>query len=718
MAERIEMKKLNKKSVSKARFFKVWMLLAFTFIVSACTEQVPNNTQKQEAEKSLAWINFQNNIQNRVVGAEGFSVFLYPLLVENCSQCHNEVGSVSPMFAHEDASVAQTEVVSNQKISFSNTANSRIVVKVRDEFHYCWSECEANALSLQTAINQWLDDSIGKGNTTPSAYIINSTTQTLADGVLDAGIQRYDDQVIAFYEFKEGSGNVANDTSGVTPALNLTLDGPVWAAGQGIEIQTGIAIGTAVDSKKLFDQIVGGPTATQEFSIEAWVIPANVTQEGPARIVTYSDGTQNRNFTMGQQTYDYAFRNRNDSPDISTNGTPALQTINAEQVLQASQQHVVMTYSAIEGRKIYVNGLLKISETNNAATLNNWDSNFTFAIGNETTNNRLFMGVVQLVAIHKRALSLDQVTQNFEAGVGVKFTLRFDVSQTLGQPGNYIQFEVSEFDRYSYLFNKPVFISAAPNGFRVKNVEVAVNGQIPVAGQTWRNIDTTITQNEQPLFDMAAVIRKDLGPEADQFSIFFEILGDKENIIIELSPFDILPQEVLDVAPRTGVRTFEQITNAMATVTGVDVNTGSVKQTYLELKQQLPSLPSLNGFLASHQVGISKLALEYCDVLVDSPVLRDQFFGVNSFDFNAPVSTALANTVQVDQMVQRLMDKIIGINLSNQPDTMMMRQELNNLITDLSVSCSSPSVCDAVRTRSIVKASCAAVLGSAAFTLK
>ena len=36
-----------------------------------------------------------------------------------------------------------------------------------------------------------------------------------------------------------------------------------------------------------------------EYSIEAWVVPANVTQEGPARIISYSAGDSNRNFTLG-----------------------------------------------------------------------------------------------------------------------------------------------------------------------------------------------------------------------------------------------------------------------------------------------------------------------------------------------------------------------------------------------------------------------------------
>ncbi len=697
---------------------KQWVLLAIILVISACTEQLSNMSKNNNQQTNNGVTQAYSQIQLIMNEVDGFAITLYPLLTENCATCHGAGGTAAPAISHQDVTLAQAEVMDNQKTSFSNPANSRIVLKLRNEFHYCWSVCEDNALQLQTAIEKWATFIGETGGNGPPANMISSTSLTLADGVLGGGTQRYSDQLIAFYEFKEGTGNIARDTSGVTPALDLTLDGPAWAAGQGIEIQSGIAVGTPETSRKLYDHIAGDPTATHEYSVEAWVIPANVTQEGPARLVTYSDGTQQRNFTMGQQLYSYAFRNRSDSPDISPNGTPALQTENAEEVLQASQQHVVMTFSQTEGRKIFVNGVIKSVESNSANTLTSWDASHTFAVGNETTNNRLFMGVVQLVAIYKTALTPDQVMQNFDAGVGQKFSMKFDVSSVLEQADNYIQFEVSELDRYSYLFNKPIFMSATPNGFRVKNVQVAVNGQIPVAGQTWRNINTSITRKEQPLFDMAAVISKDAGPETDQFAIVFEILGDKENVIVEEPPSTPVPLDILDTSPRAGVRTFEQVTHTMATITGVDANAGGVKSTYLDLKQQLPSLPNLNGFLASHQVGIAKLALEYCDTMIESNTLRAQFFSASGFNFESPVSNAFSNTGQVDQLIATLIDKMLGVGLTNQPDSQLVRQELMSLINDLTVGCNNASQCDATRTKSVVKASCAAVLGSAALTIQ
>ena len=63
-------------------------------------------------------------------------------------------------------------------------------------------------------------------------------------------------------------GNIAYDTSGHEPALNLTLSGDVsWVGGWGVNIKAGgKAQGTAAASKKLTDLI----KSTGEFTIEAW----------------------------------------------------------------------------------------------------------------------------------------------------------------------------------------------------------------------------------------------------------------------------------------------------------------------------------------------------------------------------------------------------------------------------------------------------------------
>ena len=49
--------------------------------------------------------------------------------------------------------------------------------------------------------------------------------------------------------------------------------------------------------------------------------------------------------------------------------------------------------------------------------------------------------MIRLVAIHNRALTLAQIQQNFEAGVGEKFFLLFGVEHLVNVPQAYVMFE-------------------------------------------------------------------------------------------------------------------------------------------------------------------------------------------------------------------------------------------------------------------------------------
>src|SRR5690606_7859064 len=286
---------------------------------------------------------------------------------------------------------------------------------------------------------------------------VTSKALTLYEGTIASGGNRYESSVIALYEFKTGAGTTAFDTSGVDPAMDLTLSGSVeWFGGWGLNFSGGKAQASTAASSKLRTMI----TATGEYSIEAWVAPGNVVQED-VRIVSYSAGTMARNFTLGQTMYNYDFFNRSSNSD--ENGNPQLSTPDAAEVLQATLQHVVATYHPAEGRKIYVNGVLaSMQDPVPGGVLTDWDDTYAFVLGNEVSNDRAFTGVIRLVAIHNRALNEAQILQNFEAGVGEKFFLLFGVEHLTNVPQSYIVLEGSQFDTYAYLFRNPFFMSLDP----------------------------------------------------------------------------------------------------------------------------------------------------------------------------------------------------------------------------------------------------------------
>ena len=56
------------------------------------------------------------------------------------------------------------------------------------------------------------------------------------------------------------------------------------------------------------------------------------------------------------------------------------------------------------------------------------------------------------------------------------------------------------------------------------------------------------------------------------------------------------------------------------------------------MQQQLPTVENIEGFLASHQIGVAQLAIEYCNALVDDAALRASFFP--GFNFATPAAQA------------------------------------------------------------------------------
>jgi hypothetical protein len=649
------------------------------------------------------------NSKNFPDDSAAFASTVYPLLTEYCSRCHVSSANSpqSPYFASADVNEAYAAVQS--KIDLDNPDDSRLVIRLLNEFHNCWSDCSANGNEMLGAIEA-LAGGIEPTQIDPSLVV--SKALTLYDGVVASGGNRYEANVVGMWEFKTGQGAVAYDTSGVEPALNLNLSGDIsWFGGWGIEIKGGKAQGSTSTSKKLHDMI----KATGEYSVEAWIVPANVTQED-ARIITYSAGDMARNFSLMQRLYTYEHYNRSSISD--GNGDPRLATNADDEDLQASLQHVVATYDPVEGRKIYVNGAFtEDMDSAGGGTLNDWDDTFAFVLGNEASNDGQWQGIVRLVAIHNRTMTAEQVAQNFEAGVGEKFLLLFYVGDVVNVPESYIMFEVSQYDNYSYLFNKPVFLSldpnASPDGIPVEGMLLGINGAEAQVGQVYGNMDETVsaasyTETGQVLSQLGTIVGLQKGPDQDEFFLSFEQLGAFSNVRVEALPLAPAPPPDGDPEPAIGIRTFDEINATIAAITTVSTQQTDVKQTFEIVKQQLPVVENIETFSSAHQVGIAQLAIEYCNALVDDNALRSAYFP--GFDFTAAANVAFNGAAQRSLVLNPLITRTLNSNVGSQPDPADTRVHLDSLIDTLT-SCGAG--CPAGRTATVVKAVCAAAVGSA-----
>jgi hypothetical protein len=660
----------------------------------------------------------------------GFAATVHPLLKQYCSRCHSEsaVTKQQPYFASNDVAVAYD--AAKTKIRLDDPAASRLVQRLRTDFHNCWSDCTTNSAEMEAKIVEFANG-IEAVQVDPALVI--SKAVGLPDAFVLTSGGRVDTNIIAKYEFKSGKGTIAYDTSGVEPAANLTISGNIgWSSAWGIKVKdNGRAQATTASSRKFYDLIRG----SGEYSLEAWVIPDNVTQgpnlNNPARIVTYSGSAIDRNFALGQYKYSYSFLNRTDKSD--GNGLKELFTKETDQRLQATLQHVVVTFDQTNGRRIYVNGEFTGDlDPQKGAALKDWSPDFALALGNEVTGDlkTLWQGSIRFMAVHKRAMSLEDIKANYKVGVGAKYLLLFNVSGLINTPGSYVVFEVTQFDDYGYLFANPFFTNlegrTISTDIPVKGIRIGVNGEEAPTGQVFANLNTNINSSNivkgrQTLSTLGTVVELKSGPEADQFFVTFDQIGT--NTYTRTVPATPPPATPADIVgqPLIGVHTFAEINAALSSMTGVPQTNTAVTTTYVKVQQQLPTLPNFDGFLAAQQMGITQLVVAYCNALVGNSSaansLRDNYFA--GFDFTAPASNAFSPTGR-SQVIEPLLNRLLaheivhpGIPtsaLSTQADPAELRAELNQLI---SVMTSCGGSCKSDRTLTTVKATCSAALGGA-----
>jgi len=741
-----------------------------------------------------------------VPAGTSFEETVYPLLVantpfafianDNCQNCHEEIATPlpqAPFFASGD--VAAAYEAAKSKMDIDSPANSRFVQRLIEQ-HNCWSDCGTTPNDIGSDANDMLQVITAFANGISATQIdptlVISKALTLGEGIVASGGNRHETDQFALWEFKTGSGLTAFDTSGVGDSINLSMIGSVnWVGGYGLEFTGGRAQADTISSDKIFTYLQD----TREYAIEAWVIPSNVTQED-ANIASYSGGDLSRNFTLGQDMYSYESYNRVDSIASNANGDPVLSTgEDNEELAQASLQHVVINYDPLDrlgtgaGRSIYVNGqrVNNLNDTVAGDTIAGiWDDSFAFILGNEISGNRPWMGQIKLVGLHSRALDQAQILQNFDVGVGQKFFLLFYVGHHLGEIGNpnsFIMFEVAQFDSYSYLFNKPIFVtldgSAPIADISIKGLRIGINGKEALAGQAYANLDTTVTVTGQELSPKGTIITLEKGPDSDEFFLTFEDFNG-----ITKTFTDTVPTVAADpsdpaspVESDIGMRTFEEIAATISSITGIPVNDTrtfngnlvSVKSTYDNYIQQLPSVEAIGAFLPSHQMAIAQLALASCNTLVEANPGYFTGFNMNQDSrtafgepptalYYSPAEPAMGTplTVQqtdnrnaiIDPLLTAAMNVISDLspdNLETQPDASEIRgllgdenrqnlgvlpnnqDEYDSLISQmlgckikpppLPQTCAAPTS-SIQETKQIAKAVCATAVGSAAMLVQ
>lgn len=254
-----------------------------------------------------------------------------------------------------------------------------------------------------------------------SEYAVALPEGTLAAAPLPP---RVTDGLVALYGFHEGAGDVVHDLSAAGQPLDLHIEhqeATAWLPEGGLQLNAQAAF---ISSSGPACKILEACRQTNELTIEAWVTPSTVNQVGPARIVTLSSDTSCRNFTLGQDgDYDEwpprggtRFITRLRTTRTGPNGLPHLQSATGSVV--ADLAHLVFTRSSDATTRIFIDGVAR-AKGEIEGGFSNWDSNYNFALGDEFTHDRSWLGSYHLVAIYGRALTAEEVLTNFRAGKDV-----------------------------------------------------------------------------------------------------------------------------------------------------------------------------------------------------------------------------------------------------------------------------------------------------------
>src|SRR5258707_11516080 len=178
-------------------------------------------------------------------GNPSFQSTVYPLLTRFCSGCHtsSSASAQQPYFASAD--INEAYAAAQPKMNLASPNQSRFYVRLADEFHHCWvtpssggaPDCPGSSAAMLAAITAFAN---GIAVTPIDPNLVISNALTLKQGTVAAGGSRFEANLVAKYMFQTGSGSTAYDTSGVTPAADLSLSGNVsWVGGWGISIGAG-----------------------------------------------------------------------------------------------------------------------------------------------------------------------------------------------------------------------------------------------------------------------------------------------------------------------------------------------------------------------------------------------------------------------------------------------------------------------------------------------
>ncbi|RMF69067.1 MAG: LamG domain-containing protein, partial [Cyanobacteria bacterium J069] len=185
-----------------------------------------------------------------------------------------------------------------------------------------------------------------------------------------------------------------------------------WLPEGGMAIAQSALVASTGPAEKLITAIGDSNALT----VEAWVRQGRVLtyQNAIGRIVTLSRQPEQRNFTLGlteRRKYAFTLRTGNTGNDGASG-----KFLEGGDAQENQLVHLVYTRDSAGNATLYVNGQAVRSDRLEGNLKTVWENTFRLALGNELLGaDRTWRGTYHLVAVYGRALSPDEVSQNFAA---------------------------------------------------------------------------------------------------------------------------------------------------------------------------------------------------------------------------------------------------------------------------------------------------------------
>jgi hypothetical protein len=171
--------------------------------------------------------------------------------------------------------------------------------------------------------------------------------------------------------------------------------------------------------------------------------------------------------------------------------------------------------------------------------------------------------------------------------------------------------------------------------------------------------------------------------------------------------------EVARTITSVGIKDFEEVYYTMSVVTGIDpADEGSIRNTYSDLRTQLPFDASIKQYTTANQIAVIKLGAEFCHILFSKSQYYNNFF--NNFNIAQSPSQSIVNEASKDILITEFINKFWGQNTQPIEVENTAREELSFLIDDLLMG---ENLNSSATTRDVAKGVCSSMIASAPLVL-